>query len=108
MSSQIFKRTIPNAMLFSLLNTISIKNDNHYIFNKLSYKKGIFNEEIPKFIESCRPYYHISKEKYLDRKPSYNSFTTILRQICNYNQITYTSQIKYDKSNYDIVYYIYF
>ena len=40
-------------------------------------------------------------------KLTYNSFTTIIRQICKYNQITYTSQIKYDKSTYEIVYYIY-
>ena len=45
--------------------------------------------------------------KYLDKKLTYNSFTTILRQICNYNKITYTSQIKYDKSSYEITYYIY-
>jgi glycosyltransferase involved in cell wall biosynthesis len=61
----------------------------------------------PKFIEECRPYYHLSKKKYLDTKTTYNSFTTILRQICNFNKIKYVSQIKYDKSKYNIIYYIY-
>ena len=59
-------------------------------------------------IEECKPYYHLSKRKYLEKKVTYNSFTTVLRQICNYNKIIYTSQIKYDKSKYEIVYYIYF
>jgi hypothetical protein len=108
MSTQIFKRNIPISMVYSLLDIICLKNENYYIFNKNAYRKGIFNETIPKFIEDCRPYYHISKEKYLDRKMCYNSFTTVLRQICNFNKITYTSQIKYDKSKYDIIYYIYF
>ena len=62
---------------------------------------------IDNFINQCTPYYHISKRKYLERKITYNSFITIIRQICNFNKITYTSQIKYDKSEYDILYYIY-
>ena len=68
----------------------------------------MFKESIPKFIQKCFPYYHISKRNYLEKKITYNSFTTILRQICNLNKITYTSKIKYDKSKYDIVYCIFF
>ena len=108
MTSQIFKNKIPNELLFELLNNCCIKNDKCYIFNNNSYKKAIFNEILPNFLETCRPYYHISKRKYLERKISYNNFTTVLRQICNCNNITYTSKIVYDKSVYDIIYYIYF
>jgi len=107
MSKQIFKNNIPNASVFELLDAICLKNDKHYTLNIDSYKKGIFKETIPKFLELCVPYYHISKRKYLERKLTYKSFTTVLRQICNANKITYTSQIKYDKSSYNIVYYIY-
>ena len=108
MSSQIFKNQIPNNLFFELLDKICLKNEKHYTFNLNSFKKGIYSEDIQKFIISCTPYYHISKRKYLEKKLTYNSFTTILRQICNYNKITYTSQIKYDKSTYNIVYYIYY
>ena len=108
MNSQIFKNKIPNELLLTLLADISVKTDKCFVFNNNSYKKGIFNETIPTFLEACKPYYHLSKRKYLERKINYNSFITILRQICNFNNITYTSQIKYDKSNYDIIYYIYF
>jgi hypothetical protein len=108
MSSQIFKNNIPNDLLFALIEDISIKTEKCYVINNNAYKKGMFNESISKFLEQCKPYYHISKRKYLERKINYNSFITILRQICNFNKITYTSQIKYDKSQYDIIYYIYF
>jgi hypothetical protein len=108
MSTQIFKKNVPTESLYSLLDEICLKNDKYYIFNNNSYKKGIFNNSITDFIEECKPYYHISKQKYLERKLTYNSFTTILRQICKFNKITHTSQIKYDKSTYDIIYYIYF
>lgn len=108
MSIQIFKKNIPNELLFNLLDTICLKNEKHYTFNIDSFKKGLFKETIQNFLIDCKPYYHISKQKYLDRKLTYNTFTTILRQICNFNKITYTSQIKYDKSTYCIVYYIYY
>jgi hypothetical protein len=108
MSSQIFKNPIPNELLINLLNNIAVKSDKCYVINTNSYKKGVFNECIVNFINECKPYYHLSKRKYLERKLSYNSFVTIIRQICNFNKITYTSQIKYDKSTYDIMYYIYF
>ena len=108
MSSQIFKHKIPNELLFDLLEQISMKTNKYYIFNNNSYKKGIFNVVIDVFIESCKQFYHVSKYKYLDRKLTYNNFTTILRQICKCNQLVYTSHIVYDKSDYNILYYIYF
>jgi hypothetical protein len=107
MTSQIFKNPIPNQLLIKLLDDIAVKTDKCYVLNNNSYKKGMFNDLIVNFIEECKPYYHLSKRKYLERKLRYNSFVTIIRQICNFNKITYTSQIKYDKSTYDIMYYIY-
>ena len=103
MNSQIFKNKIPNELIMNLLEINAVKTEKYN-----SYKKGIFNETIHTFLEECKPYYHISKRKYLERKLHYNYFITILRQICNFNKITYTSQIKYDKSTYDIIYNIYF
>jgi hypothetical protein len=107
MLSQIFKNAIPTKMLFELLDKICLKNEKHYTVTIDSFKKGVYSEDIQSFLVECNPYYHISKRKYLEKKLTYNSFVTVLRQICNFNKITYTSQIKYDKSSYDIVYYIY-
>ena len=118
MSTQIFKSKIPNDIVFQFFKDIAVKSlctstssssstgvkDDVYIVNNNVYKKGIFNGKIAAFYEVCKPYYHLSKRKYLDKKMSYNSFITVIRQICNSNKITYTSQIKYDKSVYDIIY----
>lgn len=108
MSKQIFKYAIPAEPLFGLLDKICIKEDNTYIFNNNSYKKGIFDNNIPPFLEECKPYYHASKQKYVEKKMTYTAFTTVLRQICNFNHITYTTKIRYEKSTYEIVYYICF
>ena len=107
-TSQIFKKPVPTELLFSLLENICVKQNKHYVFNNISFKKGVFNNDISTFIEECKPYYHLSKQKYIDKKLTYNSFTTILRQICKCNNITYTYQIKYEKSGYDIIYDVYF
>jgi tRNA G18 (ribose-2'-O)-methylase SpoU len=108
MSTQIFKKKININSLYELLDNIAFKSEKYYMFNNEAFKKGILQENIPKFLKECKEYYHNSKQKYLDRKLTYNSFTTILRQICKYNKITYTTQIKYDSSTYNIIYFIYF
>jgi len=108
MSSQIFKNKIPIEMLFDLLDKIALKNNNSFIINNNVYKKGIYNGLIQEFIEQCKPFYHNSKRKYLERQINYNSFITIIRQICRINKINYDSHIKYNNSIYDIVYNIYF
>lgn len=109
MSLQIFKKEVNTLSLLSLLEKICTKNNKYFILNRNAYKKGLFEDIIPLFIETeCKPCYHKSKIKYLEKKLTYNTFTTILRQICNFNKIAYTSEIKYDKSTYDIVYYISF
>lgn len=106
MSSQIFKKDFPVHLLYNILEIICTKHDKCFVFNHDAYKKGIYFNLLAPFLEDCQEYYHVSKRTYLERKLTYNSFTTVLRQICNFKQLKYTSQIKYDKSNYDIIYYI--
>ena len=106
--SQIFKKEVPTEKLMKLLEEIAQKNKNHYLFDNAAYKKGILNNLIPKFMIECSSYYHVAKQSYLEKKMSYTTFTTVLRQICKFNKVTYTSQIKYDKSLYNIDYYVYF
>ena len=73
MSTQIFKNMIPSEKIFHLLDSLCIKNDKHYFFDSNSFKKGMFTEEINKFLEECKPYYHISKRKYLEKKITYSN-----------------------------------
>jgi hypothetical protein len=108
MSQQIFKREIPEDVVLEFFDNVCIKTDKHYTVNKDAFKRGVYNEKIQNFITTCLPFYHISKRKYLERKLTYTSFTTILRQICKLKKFTYTSQIHYDRSSYSIVYYIFY
>ena len=108
MSSQIFKNPVPQNILFELLDKICIKNNKYYILDKISYKKGEYLQILSPFYEIMLQYYYLSKQFYILRKQNYSSFVTIIRQICKKNNINYTSKIIYNKSTYDIVYYIYY
>lgn len=109
MSNQIFKDSISNEVLFNLLEEIYIfKTDKYYALNSSSFKKAKLKELIDPFCESIKDAYHISKQFYVTRKITYSKFITIIRQICKKNHIPFNSQIKYDKSTYDICYYIYY
>jgi len=107
MSLQLFKIHIPNELLLNLLNDIAVKTKNCFVIDENVFKKGMYNNSIPTFLESCKPYYHLSKRHYLEKKITHSSFITVIRQICKYNKITYTHQIKYGNSSYNIIYYIY-
>ena len=108
MSTQIFKTKIPSKLLYELMDKICLKTDKYYLFNTLSFKKGLAqNNAIAEFFENIKPYYHVSKQKYVEGEITYKKMTTVIRQLCNFNKIVYTSKIIYDKSSYDIHYLIY-
>jgi hypothetical protein len=104
MNTQIFKKRVPINLLFAFLDLICEKDDKSYILTNDAFKKGQYHNMISPFLASCIEYYHISKRTYLERKITYNSLLTVIRQICKNNEISYSSQIKYDKSHYSITY----
>lgn len=107
MLSQTFKECVPNYVLFNFLDKICLKNNKYYTFSYDSFKKAQYYNYLNEFINLCFPYYHLSKRKYLEKKMTNKGLLTIIRQICNANDIYYNSQIIYNKSSYDIVYHIY-
>lgn len=108
MKSQLFKNQIPREFLFDLLKIICENNNKYYVLNKISYKKAEYENLLNPFLEKLKEYYFESKQFYITRKQNYNTFITLIRQICRQNNINYTSNIKYNRSTYDMIYHIYF
>ena len=106
--TQIFKTYLPTTDLLEfLLEICTISTDKYIQFNKNSFKRALYLNAIPAFLEKCKPHYHASKQKYIEGIITYKRLTTIIRQICCASQIKYTSKIHYDKSSYDIFYYFF-
>ena len=108
MTSQLFQKNIDNNILFDFLKECSNIKKNSYIFSKASFKCAQFKNIVEPFCDSLKEYYFPSKQQYITRKMIYKTFVTIIRQICKFKSIPFTSQISYDKSSYEIIYTIYY
>jgi len=108
MSKQIFKHDVPRSLLFNLLEKISLKTDKYYVIDINAFRKFLFHKLDKPFIQTMLNYYHLSKQFYVTRKMTYNSFINVVRHICKNINIMYTSQIRYNESEYNIVYHIYY
>lgn len=108
MVNQIFREKVPSKLLYNFLDKVCLKTDKYYLIDANAYKKILFHEYHKEFCQDLSSYYHIGKQFYLDREFTYKSFTNIIRQICKDLSIMFTSQMKYNESQYNIVYFIYF
>ena len=108
MLQQIFRSNIQSEKLFGLLELCCIKYEKYYLFDNNAFRKMIYNNQHISFLEGILNNYHLSKQFYVTRKITHNSFVNIIRQICKSNEIMYNSQIKYNESKYNIDYLIYF
>ena len=107
-TTQVFKTLVPVELLWDFLKANFEFKETYYRINKFLYKKIEYNKNILLFTKSLKKYYHLSKLTYIERTMNYNFFLTILRQICNSHEIKYNSKLVYDKSSYEIEYYIHF
>ena len=108
MSGQIFKTAVSREYFFTFLSKCTVKKLNHYHLTKTSFKSAVFQDLIQPFCESIKDNYYVSKQHYITRKMIYKNLITVIRQICKHNHIPFTSRIKYDKSKYEISYFIFF
>ena len=104
--SQLFKYDISLNIIYDFLDNICEINNNEYILKNTSYKKGVMLNYIEPFCKKIEPYYYLSKKHYVNKKISYKSLATIIRQLCKFKNIDIQSQITYNKSTYEIIYYI--
>jgi len=113
--SQLFCKDISQNILYNLLDNVieceNIEEQNGevnrcYRVNKIVFKKLEFHGLISVFLDTIKEYYYTNKQFYIERDMTYNNFLTIVRQICNYNNIKFKKNILYEKDTYSIEYYI--
>jgi hypothetical protein len=85
-----------------------IKTEKYYLITNDTFKKIKFENKLNFFIEEIKPFYKKSKLHYLTREQTYTTFLTLIRQTCKQLNIMYSSDIKYNKSQYSISYFIFY
>jgi len=108
MINQIFRKNVDPQILYELLSKICLITDKYYCVDMNAFRKMTFHLYHEEFFKTLLDYYHVSKQFYLTRPLTYNSFTTVLRQICKSNEIMFTSTIHYNQSKYTINYFVFF
>jgi len=83
------------------------KKKNKYVFSKANFKKAQLENKLAAFYDILKPHYYQSKIFYITREIVYKNFITLIRQICKYHHIAFTSVMKYNKSKYEIIYSIF-
>lgn len=108
MLHQLFRKQVPIELLMNLLGKICLKTDKYYLVDANAFKVLLYNNYHEEFCKTILEYYHSSKLYYVTRDFTYKSFATIIRQICKSNNVMYCSKMKYEKSQYNIDYFVYF
>ena len=104
---QIFKSKVPVGALFALLDKFCMDDNNCWVVDMNAYRKATYHsDDKQRFLDSILPHYHASKQFYVTRKFTYNSMVNLIRQICKSNDVAFTNKLKYDHSDYTIVYYM--
>jgi hypothetical protein len=106
MKHQLFKILVPLECLFTLLQNICNTEDEIYIIDDNAYKKLLYHGYDKSFLEQIISYYHTSKQHYVTRTLTYNSFVNIVRQICHSHSHDIIQSKKYNHSVYTMRYII--
>lgn len=103
----IFKKPVPLEHLFVLLEKIcSSSHDEYYLFDRNVYNLMIYRNLHTPFLKLILPYYLLSRQYFVTRDLDYNSFVTIIRQICNIHKHPFKTDKQYDHSEYTIRYFV--
>ena len=106
MRHNVFCKEIPLDVLWTFLEDVCVHEDTYFFIDKNMFAKMIFERKHLQFLDSLRYYYFKSKHHYLSYDMTYNSFVTIVRQICNYHNCSYLKRKKYNHSDYTMCYFI--
>lgn len=106
MPSQIFKSP-PDMNVFKkfLDDVCDIEND-RYVFSMAAFKRSEMFDHTTIFCHYLEECYYDSKKFYVQRRMTYKNFITVIRQVCKVWDLDYTTQTRYYKSSYEMVYII--
>lgn len=93
MGSQVFCSVPDYLKVITVLDNVCNKDEKFFVVNNITYKQLLYSESIEKFYDYLRPYYHKSKQFYLNIERGYSGFLSVLRQLCKIFSILYVSKV---------------
>lgn len=106
MPSQIFKSPPDMEVFKSFLDDVSDIENDRYVISTSAFKRSEMFDHMNAFCAYLEECYYDSKKFYAQRKMTYKHFITVIRQLCKVGDLAYTTQTRYNKSSYEIVYII--
>lgn len=106
-SNQLFSKQVPLECLFELLDKICASGDtyqDYYMVDKIAFKKMLLHKYHLPFLEILLPYYRKSRQYYVTREFTYNSFVNLIRQICTLHEHPFKYDKQYSHQEYTIRY----
>jgi hypothetical protein len=94
--SQVFKIEPVYEFLNVILDKFCIKENNYYVIDYITFKKIVFHKYQEIWLKGLLDHYYKSKQFYITRKFTFQSFITIIRQLCKFFDIKY--DYLYDKN----------
>lgn len=82
--SQVFREPPSINCLQNIIECFGTKERDEFMIDYVTYKKIIFHKVYVDWLEELLPYYYNSKKFYITRNFSFNSFITIIRQLCKF------------------------
>ena len=98
---KIFKKNPDKTDFVNMLNKVCMIDNRKYIIYDELYKKNM--TIIHSYISELKNNYHISKQDYLE-DINFKKCITIIKQICNVNNIGCDNKRKYQNNSYKIYY----
>lgn len=93
--AQVFCKQVTFDLIEPLLKKICIPVEKGYVVDETAFSRLLFYGLEKDFIETMRPYYYNSKLYYIERKLTFKSFSTIVRQICKASGTLVISSVQY-------------
>ena len=100
MGSQVFRMIPDYHKVFSVLDEVCVNSEKYFVIKDTTYRQLLYCEKIEKFYDYLYPYYHVSKNFYLELERGYSGFLSVLRQLCKVFDIPFVSKVVYQHGSY--------
>ena len=104
--NNLFSYPFPLADLWDFLDSICPYHEDYYLLDSNGFRTMVFKNLHVAFLANLKEHYYPCQQFYFKQEFTFRSFTTLLRQLCNYYDIPYKITKQYNHSALVLRYFI--